>query len=210
MILNILLIIVVIIVFYRIIIKTYAESYENPFIYDSKPIIDINKLPYTPMPYIPSDNNIEGQNNINTFKTNNNQLIKEYADDSNFIIDDPSVKNVKILSFVDKSLITDDNKCLDIEGTNLTKKTCNSQNNTQKWSLIDDHIINKSQNKSLTINGNNIELQTTNNSTEQEWIPDTNSRIHSLKDYNKCLDILDNKLIINLCNNSVTQQWHNN
>jgi hypothetical protein len=199
--------------FLYIFFKRYTESYENPFLYDYSPIIDAHKLSYTPIPYLPPTNNPSAEriNNINTFLTNNNKLITEYADDSNFIIDDPNVKNVKILSFVDKQLITQDNNCLDVNGSNIITSSCNSQNTNQIWSLIDDHIINKSTNKSLTTSGNNISIQTTNNdSTEQQWIPDTSSRIHSLKDYSKCLDIQNNTLILSNCNNSTSQVWHNN
>jgi hypothetical protein len=213
MILNILLIIILLIVFYRIVFKTNAESYQNPFIYQT-PFIDNNKLAYTPLPYIPSLDtpSLAAIDNVNGYVTKNNQLIIAYADDSNFIIDDPSVKNAKILSFVDKQLINkSNNNCLDLDSKkqNTLFKGCNS--NTQLWSLINDRIVNKSTSKCLAYGSNDrIVLQSINaNSLEQQWIPDTLGRIHSLKDYNKCLDI-EGTFSVKPCSQSPSQQWLNN
>jgi len=100
MILNILLIIILLVVFYRL--KPNAEYYQNPFTYDT-PFIDNNKLAYTPPPYIRSNDSpsLAAIDSVNGYVTKNNQLLINYADDSNFIIDDPSVENAKILSFIE-------------------------------------------------------------------------------------------------------------
>jgi hypothetical protein len=211
MILNILLIIILLIVFYRI--KPNAESYENPFIYDYNPLIDRNKLTYTPPPYIPATDypSLSAMNNINGFIEKNNKLIIDYADDSNFIIDDPNVKNVKLLSFIDKQLFNN-NKCLTNYNNGITS-SCNSNEANQKWSLINDHIINPITNKCLDIIEGSDKIYLKNydkNSISQQWIPDTNGRIHSLKFYNKCIEPeASTSLKLNTCSDSTSQIWYN-
>jgi len=89
MILNILLIIILLVIFYRIVFKSNKEYYENPFTYSTH-YVDNNKLTYTPFPYIPETVDAQTRTDIivNNFIKKNNQLLVDLADNSNFIIDD--------------------------------------------------------------------------------------------------------------------------
>jgi hypothetical protein len=212
MILNILLIIILFVVFYRIAFKSISESYENPFIY-STPYIDKNRLTYTPVPYVPETDPQTMSNIISdVFIEKNNKLIIDYADNSNFIINDNKVKNVKILSFAEAQLLNGDgSKCLDIKPyTNIALMTsCDLSKPTQKWTLINNNIKNNSNSQCLSfVNDQLMVLSSCNSSSiKQSWVPDTNNLLHNLNDYGKCLEIKDDDYIkLNVCDNKNNKQ----
>ncbi len=215
MILNILLIIILLVVFFRIIFKSRSESYENPFTYDSNPIIDKNKLSYTPPPYIQTTDapSLAEINAINGFVEKNNKLIMDYADDSNFIINDSSVDNVKLLSFIEKQVINKfNNKCMQLNNNQeIITDSCNTTNNKQKWSLIDNYIKNKETNTCLSYNGVLLNTNNCEPNDSNEWITDTKGRIHSLNKYDDCLSLrtVDNNVIVEPCSDTNTQEWYN-
>jgi hypothetical protein len=213
MILNILLILIIIILFYRICF--IKESYQNPFMYSTE-YIDKNKLTYVPMPYITPGLSSQKQTELisDFFIDKNNQLLTDLADNSNYIINDPSVKNIKILSFADKQLLNN-NKCLDIASNSNVAKIidCNSSTDTQKWSLINNNIRNMSNSKCLGfVDEGLVTLLTCDTSSKkQSWVPDTTNRLHNLNDYTKCLEVgTDNYLKLSVCNDSNNQTWNNN
>jgi hypothetical protein len=214
MILNILLIIILLVVLYRIIFKSNSESYQNPFIYDNKPFIDKNKLNYTPPPYIESTDTptLAQLDAVNGFVTNNNKLIIDYADDSNFIVDDPNVANVKLLSFIEKQIINkSNNKCMDLDGASIIMKSCDTNQNSQIWSLVNDYIRNMNTNRCLSYNQSDIVYTDCNASPLKEWITDTKGRIHSLNEYNKCLEVIGDNIKVNTCvDTSDSQKWYSN
>jgi Ricin-type beta-trefoil lectin domain len=212
MILNILLIIILLVLFFRIFFDTNSiEYYQNPFIYDNYPIIDKNILSYTPPPYFPQDNtpSLIATNAKNLFLENNNKLILEYSDDSNYTINDPRVKSVKLLLPVEKELkkINDPNNCLDSTDY-LSMKLCNGNNN-QKWTLFDNNLLNKN-NKCISYDSTNriVMEDCSRNIINQQWVPDSSNRIHSLNLYSKCLEINNSSVILNDCSvNNDNQTW---
>lgn len=216
MILNILLIIILLVVFYRLMFNSVSESYENPFIYSTR-YVDNNKLPYTPVPYIPETDPQTKANIISDyFIEKNNQLIIDLADNSNFIIDDSRVKNVKMLAFADSPVMGNENKCLDVytNSNMLTMNNCDSSKQTQKWTLSNNKITNSSNSKCLSYSNESLMvlLDCNNSSYNQTWVPDTNNLIHNLNNYSKCLEINDdtyNSIKVNTCDPTNNRQiWH--
>lgn len=216
MILNILLTIVLFFVFFRII--TTQENYQNPFDSIEYPMIDKNKLVYTPPPYLPNADSpslilLESQRR---FIEKNNKLMLEYADDSNYTIDDPKIIGVKLIYPMQSKMISKDmnNYCLDSINNSISMKPCENKDQ-QKWSLINDHLsvmIGSNTTKCVSYdNLNNVTLNDCSaNDVYQQWIPDSKNRIHNIDDYSKCLDV-NNKsktLTVNYCQeNTLSQTW---
>lgn len=211
MILNILLIIILLVVFFRLMnLSYYIETYTNPFIYDLNPIINKDKLTYTPPPYLQANDSpsLIQLNSNSQFIDKNNELIIDYLDDSNYIIDDPSFTPVRLIYPTNKQLKGSSNKCLDYDGDLILMNSCDNINR-QKWTMLNDQLINTYNNKCLSYDSNNngIIEDCSNNSIKQQWIPDTTNRIHNINNYNNCLEINDSYVFINDCSYNENQVW---
>ena len=215
MILNILLIIILLVISFRIFYKYNMESYQNPFIYDSNPIINnYSYLSYTPLPYISDDVSLKSEIIKDRFINKNNQLILEYADNNNYTIN-TDLSSVKLLLPTNNLLVNKyiNNKCLGVDSNNsnrLIMANCDLSDNTQLWSLINDKLSILNQTKCINYNSENI-IDISNclqNSTEKEWIPDTKNRIHSINNYSNCLTVNNiNNISLLPCSNTDKQVW---
>jgi hypothetical protein len=208
MILNILFVIIVCLLFYRLFFKRNTESYQNPFQNDTAPLIDKLQLTYT-TPFYVSDINenslAASQANIDYININNATILK-LMDDDNYRYES-NLPNSKVFNFFEQK-ISDQNgsQCIN---SDLSLKTCDNTND-QKWSLISNQIVNKNTNKCLSLVNNVLSMVTCSNTDSNNlWITDTNNKIHHVDNYGYCLERNNNNLAYSSClSANEYQKWY--
>jgi len=106
MILNIIFIIIVCLLFYRLFFKRNTESYQNPFENDTSALIDRLQLTYIAPFYISNSNSLsyDALNAKRDYIIKNNQTILKLVDDSNYRYDS-NLPNSKVFNFFNQKIL---------------------------------------------------------------------------------------------------------